>query len=222
MSTMVLYYWCHGDSASVLLYFTDIALAFVFHSFVLQLTYHQHIYFVYQYWTSYSISIYIWFTCIVPEIAAVSVFGVPVYRTLHSISICISFNCIVHVHTITPHPYVYLCFILHSITFCISLTCIVPYTIAASIFSLLDLNKSIAFLFYVCLDCSWHSINNYPSYTNLLTQGYRYHKLRKTFGKFFRSYSELLSKFGEISFQEYRYVSDGIFTWSSTVILSSN
>ena len=27
-----------------------------------------------------------------------------------------------------------------------------------------------------------------------LTQGYRYHKLRKTFGKLFRSYSELLSK----------------------------
>ena len=37
----------------------------------------------------------------------------------------------------------------------------------------------------------------------MLTQGYRYHKLRKTFGKFFRSYSELLSKFGDISFQEY-------------------
>ena len=36
-----------------------------------------------------------------------------------------------------------------------------------------------------------------------LTQGYRYHKLRKTFEKFFRSYSELLSEFGEISFQEY-------------------
>ena len=34
------------------------------------------------------------------------------------------------------------------------------------------------------------------------------HKLRKTFGKFFRSYSELLSKFGEISFQD--YVSQGI------------
>ena len=33
-------------------------------------------------------------------------------------------------------------------------------------------------------------------------------KLRKTFGKFFRSYSELLSKFGEISFQD--YVSQGI------------
>ena len=44
--------------------------------------------------------------------------------------------------------------------------------------------------------------------SKLLTQGYRYHKLRKTFGKFFRSYSELLSKFGDISFQE--YVSKGI------------
>ena len=36
----------------------------------------------------------------------------------------------------------------------------------------------------------------------------------KTFGKFFRSYSELLSKFGEISFQEYvnfwRYLSPGL------------
>ena len=39
--------------------------------------------------------------------------------------------------------------------------------------------------------------------SKLLTQGYRYHKLRKTFGKFFRSYSELLSKFCDISFQEY-------------------
>ena len=39
--------------------------------------------------------------------------------------------------------------------------------------------------------------------SKLLTQDYRYHKLRKTFGKFFRSYSELLSKFGDISFQEY-------------------
>ena len=41
-----------------------------------------------------------------------------------------------------------------------------------------------------------------------LTQGYRYNKLRKTFGRFFRSYSELLSKFCAISFQE--YVSKGI------------
>ena len=44
--------------------------------------------------------------------------------------------------------------------------------------------------------------------SKLLTQGYRYHKLRKTFGKFFRSYSELLSNFGDISFQE--YLSKGI------------
>ena len=36
-----------------------------------------------------------------------------------------------------------------------------------------------------------------------LLQSYRYHKLRKTFGKFLRSYSELLSKFGDISFEEY-------------------
>ena len=44
--------------------------------------------------------------------------------------------------------------------------------------------------------------------SKLLTQGYRYHKLRKTFGKFFISYFELLSKFGDISFQE--YLSKGI------------
>ena len=44
--------------------------------------------------------------------------------------------------------------------------------------------------------------------SKLLIQGYRYHKLRKTFGKFFRSYSELLSKFGDISFSE--YVSCGV------------
>ena len=41
-----------------------------------------------------------------------------------------------------------------------------------------------------------------------MTQGYRYHKLGKTFGKFFTSCSELLSKFGAISFQD--YVSQGI------------
>ena len=54
--------------------------------------------------------------------------------------------------------------------------------------------------------------------SKLLTQGYRYHKLRKTFGKFFRSYSELLSKFGDISFQEYfvkRNLSLGLLRWSS-------
>ena len=44
--------------------------------------------------------------------------------------------------------------------------------------------------------------------SKLLTQDYSWHKLRKIFGKFIRSYSELLSKFGDISFQE--YVSKGI------------
>ena len=44
--------------------------------------------------------------------------------------------------------------------------------------------------------------------SKLPTQGYRYHKLRKTSRKFFRSYSDLLSKFGEISFQD--YVTEGI------------
>ena len=48
----------------------------------------------------------------------------------------------------------------------------------------------------------------FKSLQKLLIQGYRYHKLRKTFGKFFRSYSEHLSKFGAISFQD--YVSKGI------------
>ena len=44
--------------------------------------------------------------------------------------------------------------------------------------------------------------------SKLLTHCYKYHKLRKTFGKFVRSYTDLLSKFGEISFKE--YVSEGI------------
>ena len=39
--------------------------------------------------------------------------------------------------------------------------------------------------------------------SKILTQGYRYHKLRKTFGNFFGSYFELLSKFAETWFQEY-------------------
>ena len=44
--------------------------------------------------------------------------------------------------------------------------------------------------------------------SKLLTEGYRYHKLWNTFGMFFRSPPELLSKFGAISLQE--YVSKGI------------
>ena len=48
----------------------------------------------------------------------------------------------------------------------------------------------------------------FKSLQNFLIQGYIYYKLRKTFGKFFKSYSELLSTFGAISFQD--YVSQGI------------
>ena len=51
-------------------------------------------------------------------------------------------------------------------------------------------------------------LKNLQLTSKLQTQGYIYHKLRKTFGMFFRSYSDLLSKFGEISFQE--YVTEGI------------
>ena len=46
------------------------------------------------------------------------------------------------------------------------------------------------------------------STSKLLTQGSRYHKLRKIFGKFLRSYSKLMSKFGAKSFQE--NISEGI------------
>ena len=48
----------------------------------------------------------------------------------------------------------------------------------------------------------------------LMAQGYRYHRLRETFGSFFfKSYPELLSKFGEISFQEcvYEGISHTVF-----------
>ena len=54
-----------------------------------------------------------------------------------------------------------------------------------------------------CTSVSDFNSKNLQLTFKLLTQGYRYHKLRKTCGKFFRSYSDLLSKFGEISFQEY-------------------
>ena len=48
-----------------------------------------------------------------------------------------------------------------------------------------------------CTSVSDFHSKNLQITSKLQTQGYRYHKLRKTFGKFFRSYSELLSKFGE-------------------------
>ena len=59
-----------------------------------------------------------------------------------------------------------------------------------------------------CTNVSDFNSKNLQLTSKLLTQGYRYLKLRKIFGKFFRSYSNLLSKFGEISFQE--YVTEGI------------
>ena len=59
-----------------------------------------------------------------------------------------------------------------------------------------------------CTSVSDFNSKNLKLTSKLLTQGYRCHKLRKTFGKFFRSYSDLLSKFFEISFQE--YVTEGI------------
>ena len=36
---------------------------------------------------------------------------------------------------------------------------------------------------------------NFITYMKLLKQGYRYHKLRKTFSKFYRRYYDLISKF---------------------------
>ena len=39
------------------------------------------------------------------------------------------------------------------------------------------------------------SARNKSLITKLLQQGYRYHKLRKTFSKFYRRYYELVSKF---------------------------
>ena len=59
-----------------------------------------------------------------------------------------------------------------------------------------------------CTGVSDFNSKNLQISSKLLTQSYRYHKLRKTFDKFFSSYSDLLSKFGEISFQE--YVTEGI------------
>ena len=47
--------------------------------------------------------------------------------------------------------------------------------------------------------------------SKLLTKGYRYHKLRKSFGKFFRSYSDLLSNFGEISLTLSEGISPPVF-----------
>ena len=68
-----------------------------------------------------------------------------------------------------------------------------------------------------CTSVFYFHSKNLQITSKLSTQGYRYHQLRKTFWKFFRSYFELLSKFDAISFQE--YLSKGITHPSSTVIL---
>ena len=60
----------------------------------------------------------------------------------------------------------------------------------------------------LCTSVSDFYSKNLQITSQLLTEGYICQKLRKTFGKFARSYLELLFKFGTISFQE--YVSKGI------------
>ena len=59
-----------------------------------------------------------------------------------------------------------------------------------------------------CTSVSDFNCKNLQRTSKFLTQSNRYKKLRKAFGKFFRSYSDLLSIFDEISFQE--YVTEGI------------
>ena len=61
------------------------------------------------------------------------------------------------------------------------------------------------------VDLDFYSKNIHLTF-KLLTQGYKYHKLRKTFRQFFRLYSELLSKFGDISFQELNAFDDDSMT----------
>ena len=74
-----------------------------------------------------------------------------------------------------------------------------------SSFDLLDVVLSFLFLF-----------QNLQIISKLVTKGCRYHKNRKTFWKFFMSYSEFLSKFSAIPFQE--YATFGISRRSFTVI----
>ena len=44
--------------------------------------------------------------------------------------------------------------------------------------------------------------------SKLLSQGYRYHRLRKTFGKFYKNYKELLLKYGSLTY--FDFISEGI------------
>ena len=70
-----------------------------------------------------------------------------------------------------------------------------------------------------CTSVSDCPFQNLQITSKLLTQGYRYHKQRKAFGKFFMSYSDFLSKFGEISLILRicfgRNLSPGLLRWSS-------
>ena len=63
-------------------------------------------------------------------------------------------------------------------------------------------NSQLVRLARYCTSVSDFNSKNLQLTSKLQTQGYRYRKLRKTFGKLFRSYSDLVSKFGEISFAD--------------------
>ena len=54
----------------------------------------------------------------------------------------------------------------------------------------------------------WFPLLKSSNHIKTIYKGSQITQLRKKFGKFFRSFSELLFKFGDISFQE--YVSEGI------------
>ena len=61
-----------------------------------------------------------------------------------------------------------------------------------------------------CTSVSDFNSKNLQLTSKLLTQGYKYHKLRKKFGKFFRSHSDLLSKFGDILFEKYHWMKNQV------------
>ena len=77
------------------------------------------------------------------------------------------------------------------------------------------------FVFFLVLHLRFRiPFSNLQFTSKLLSRGYRYHKLRKTFGKIVISYSQLSSKFGALPFQE--YVTKGLPSRSFTVILCTN
>jgi hypothetical protein len=54
-----------------------------------------------------------------------------------------------------------------------------------------------------CSDVNDFHSRNIDLTTKLISQGYRYHKLRKTFGKFYRRYPEILLRYGQVSISQY-------------------